>query len=498
VKRLLAAARAGEQPPLVVVHGDRALAAPYAERLLAALGELWGVAPRIHRFDAKLSALVADLRTLSLFDPGKLVAVFDTGLIADRAAAADLLAAAREALPWSGGADDLDGAPRAAALRLLQVCRLHDIDPAGAPPEEVLRQLPAALFGEAGTAAEARRDLAPLLAAAIAAGLRGEGEGELGLLADILRDGLPERHLLVLVESAIDGQHPLAAALAERGALLDAGRLAIGRGEKIAGLDALVAELERETGARLRSEAAAELSRRTLRAEGFRRGGAPGAVDADSAARFAAEYRKLASLAAEGVIDRAAVVTNVEDRGEEDVFKILDALGAGEAGKALDKIARRLAGAEDRMLERLSLFGRLAGYARSLVAVAGAVAVTGSRADESSFQRFRERLAPKLQGELDGVSANPLKGMKVFPLHRIYLAAARLSPEKLAGLPALTLATERRLERRQRRSRHGARDLRDRPRRRGQLRPGRARGKPCSRRRRRKVVSSRSLAAASR
>ncbi|HEX9799374.1 MAG TPA: hypothetical protein VGC00_04290 [Thermoanaerobaculia bacterium] len=444
---LLAAARAGELPALVVVHGDRALAAPLAERVLAALGELWGVAPRVHRFEASVADLVADLRTLSLFEPGKIVAVHDSGLISDRAAAAALLAAAREALPWSGDAEDLDGAARAAALRLLQVCRLHDIDPAAAAPEAVLSQLPAALFGdERGTAEEARRELAPLLAAAVAAGLRGAGEDELTLLGDLLRDGLPERHLLVLVESAIDAGHPLVAALAGRGALVDAGRLAMPKGERIAGLAALVAELERETGARLRADAARELAKRTLRAEDIRRGGASGAVDADSAARFAAEYRKLASLAAEGVVDLAMVVANVEDRGEENVFDILDALGAGRAGEALGKIGRRLAGADDRVLERLSLFGLLAGHARKLVAVAGAVAATGTRADESSFPRFRERLAQRLQGELEGVPANPLKGMHAFPLHRLYLAAARFPPERLAALPALTLETERRLK----------------------------------------------------
>jgi hypothetical protein len=140
------------------------------------------------------------------------------------------------------------------------------------------------------------------------------------------------------------------------------------------------------------------------------------------------------------------VVANVEDRGEENVFELLDALGAGRAAEALGKISRRLAAADDRVLERLSLFALLAGQARKLVAVAGAVVATGERFGETSYPRFKSRLAPRLQGELAGVPANPLKGMHAFPLHRLYLAAARLAPERLAALPALALDTERRLK----------------------------------------------------
>lgn len=446
---LLAAARAGELPPLVVVYGDRALAEPLAERLLEGLGELWGVVPQPHRFGVGLDKLIADLRTIALFEPGKLVALYDSGLLADRAAAAELLTAAREVLPWSGGGEDLEGPARVAALRLLQVCRLNDLDPAGAPPEQVLGALPAELFGGGrggDSAAAVRAELVPLLAAAVEAGLRGRGEDELGLLADLLRDGLPERHLLVLVESAFDPRHPLAVSLAERGGLRDAGRLAKQRDGRVDGLDALVADLERETGVRLRPDAQRELAERTLRIEDGRRGGPSGGVDADSAARFAAEYRKLASLTGEAVVDRRLVVANVEDRGQEEVWPILDAIGDGRPAEALEKIWRRLAAAEDRVLERLSLFSLLAGFARNLALVGGVLSAGGTRKGEKNYPRFKARLAPELQGEIEGLPANPLRGMHAYRLHRIYLAASRFPSAALAALPSRTLETERRLK----------------------------------------------------
>lgn len=428
----------------MLVAGDAALAAPRAEQLAAAIGEAWGVAPRSERFAADLPAAIDDLRTLALFESGKILVVHATGLVADRDEAAGMMKPIVDAVKRRGVEGELDGALREAAVGLLRVLRLHDVDPAGGAPEQVVARLPAALLGEAP--AERRGQLAQLLAAALAAGLRGAGADDLTLLSDLLRDGLPERHLLILVESAVDPRHPLVAALAQRGAVLAAGRLSLDKKGHVAGLDAMAAELARETGAHLRRDAAIELARRTIRGEDTRRGGAADGVDADSAARFAAEYRKLASLAADGSIDRALVTANVSDRGQEDVFQVLDAIGDGRAGEALEKIARRLAGAEDPLLERLSIFGLLAGFARHLAAVSGALRATGARTGVSSYASFQERIAPRLQGEIDGVDANPLKGMHAFRLHRLYLAASRLAPANLAALPARTLETERRLK----------------------------------------------------
>jgi hypothetical protein len=105
-----------------------------------------------------------------------------------------------------------------------------------------------------------------------------------------------------------------------------------------------------------------------------------------------------------------------------------------------------MAGAEDPLLERLSIFALLASFARQLGAVAGALRCTGARAGEGSYAGFKERIAPKLQGEIAGVDVNPLRGLHVYRLHRVYLAASRLGAADLSGLPARTLETERRLK----------------------------------------------------
>lgn len=457
---LLAAARAGTLPPLVLVRGDRALAEPLAGRLVAALGELWSVEPVTLRHPDELDAVAGDLRTFSLFASGKLVTAVETGVLADRDAAAELLAPARALLtagaPPAAG-EELTGKARTAAVKLLQVLKLFDLDPA-AGPEAALGGLPDAVLtggrGKGGRAAaeEARRGLAPLLEVALAAGLRGTGESEVTLLGDLLRDGLPERHLLVLVESAAADGHPLVAALERRGALLEAGRLSTEKGSAT-GLEELFAELARETGVRIRREAAGELARRTLRAADARRkggGGGGGAVDADSAARLAAEYRKLATLVGagrgSGAIEFDLVVEQVDDRGEQDVWAILDSVGGGRAGEALSALSRRLGGAEDATAERLAFFSLLSSFARHMVAVDGLRRATGAAAGVSSYPRFRDQVAPRLQGAVEGLEKNPLQGLHAFRLFRAYQAAERFSSEQLAQLPALLLETELRLK----------------------------------------------------
>jgi hypothetical protein len=433
---------------VILVRGDRVLAEPMGSRLAAALGEIWGVAPHARREVDDLAVLTADLRTFSLFEPGKIVVVGETGILADRAAAAALVESLREALPVELGGE-LSGAARTAARRLLQILRLHDVDPGLGAPERVLAALPDEVLsagkGKSG-APDLREQLAPLLAAALAAGLRGTGEEETSLIADLLRDGLPPRHLLVLVESAVAAGHPLLDALERRGAVLEAGRLAAEKGGRVSGLDALIDQLGTETGSLLRMDAAAELARRTLRLEDSRRPGGEGGIDADSAARFAAEYRKLATLAGAGGIDRALVRENVEDRGEEEVWPILDALADGNAEGALAKIRRRITSAEDPLVERLSLFGLLSGFAKQVAAVGGALQASAPRRGNSSSPVFSERVVVELQKLLAEAGLVAMARLQPFRLRRAFRLASRLPADRLARLPALTLEVERRLK----------------------------------------------------
>ncbi len=450
IDQLIERAVAGTGGPVYLIAGDRVLAEPAGLRLASALAERAGCQVETHRRPPRLAPVLGDLRTFALFSSAKVVLAVETGIFADRSAAAAFLDDAAEALPLSG--DDLSPAERRAAIRLLQAVRLFDVDPYRGDPGAVLGQLPDWAFqGAKGAGGRSRgrgkkqvetlrQDLAPLLAAARGAGLEGMGEDEVSELAAVLRDGLPEGHVLVLAESSVAADHPVVATLEERGAILRLTGVESSR-DGWKGLDGLAAELARETGVAIGRDGLEELARRTLRQEaGFGKTG----VASDSTARFAAEYRKLANLA-QGLgrarIDAALVAEAVEDRGEEDVFKILDAVGAGRGAEAADRLRRYLASASDPIGARLSFFGLFAGFCRNLTAVSGMVRAVGVRPGERSYPRFKERLAPALQGDLDG-RKSPLAGLHPYRLHRAYLAASGMAEAYLARLPWRVLQTE--------------------------------------------------------
>lgn len=418
-----------------------------------ALGKALGCAPQAVRRPDEIADVAADLRTFSLFADGKVVAVIESGVFADRATAATLFEEVRQQLPWSGGPDDLTGKARDAATRLLQVLRLFDLDPGALGFERAVAALPEALLaGKAarggkgkGDAEETRAALLPLLAAAVGSGLRGLGESAASLVADLVRDGLPERHALVLIESAVAEGHPVVEALTRREAVAFAGEISAGSRGGFEGLQALAGELERETGAGIERAALEALAKRTLRAEEGSFGG-KGEIDPDSTARFAGEYRKLAALSGGGSIRLAVVEQNTEDRGQEDVFQMLEAIGSGRAAEALTRLGRYLGSAEDPLAARLQFFGLLASFCRQLVAVRGIAAAARVPAGERDYNRWKLKWAGAMQGEIAGLAKNPLAGLHPFRLHKAYLAAGRLEAATLDSLPAKVLETERRLK----------------------------------------------------
>jgi hypothetical protein len=264
-------------------------------------------------------------------------------------------------------------------------------------------------------------------------------------LADAIRGGLPDGHVLVLAERSAGGDHPVVRLLTERKAVVAVGSVeAAERGGGWQGLDLLAAELERQTGVGIAPDAMAELARRTLRQEGD---GRKKGIDADSTSRLAGEYRKLANLSpAAGRIDRKLVEQAVEDRGEEDVWQLLDAVAAGRGGEALDRLHRLILAADDPLAARLSFFSLFASFCRQLTAIRGLMRASRVPAGESNYARFKDRHAPMLQGEVPGGGKNPIAGLHPFRLHRAYLAASRLPEPFLARLPAELLDTEMQLK----------------------------------------------------
>lgn len=421
-------------------------------RLGAAIAERGGHPLEVVKRPPGLAALLASLRTLSLFSATRTVVVVESAVLADRSAAAELVDEAAEADPEEGS--ELDGDERRAAGRLLQALRLFGVDPRLGDPQRAVAALPDWAF-QGGRMRRSRQEsrgrqevkqvrerLARLLAAARATDLRGFPEGDVEELSELARGGFPPGHTLVLAESAVALDHPLVDQLRERGALVELDRVALERGSW-RGLEEAVAALERETGVGITPEGARELARRTLQTEESRgRPKAPRPVQADSMQRFAAEYGKLAVLSGEGSIGRELVEETVVDRGDQDVWKILDAIGQGDAATALTRVERYLAAAEDPIAARLSLFGTLATFARHLTAVAGAARAGGVPRGDGDYDRFEERWAPVLQQDRPYGAASPLRGVNAYRLHRAYLAASRMPGEVLARLPQRVLEAE--------------------------------------------------------
>jgi len=443
----------GANEPIYLVSGNPVLAEPVARKLADAIAARGDANVEVVRRPSRLGDLLGDLRTYSLFGGCRVMLILESALLADRRAAAALVDEIVEALPVSAAEAELDRKERAAAGRLLQVFRLFDVDPDAGDAAEVVARLPAWALEGGGTGGGRKRskgkvealreELAGLLEMAHRAGLQGSAESDLAGLAEILDHGLPAGHALVLAESAVSPDHPLVEALSRRQAVIETGQVESGRRGGWHGVDSLSRQLMEETGASIAPDALAELVRRTLRQQD---GGRSSHAEIDSTARFAAEYRKLAALAGGGGITTDLVQSVVEDRGQEDVWKVLDAIGAGRAGEALMRVDRYLAAADDEASARFALFGLLAGFCRQLTAISGVMKLHDVPSGVGNYNRFKSSLAPRLQATLEGGGDNPLKGLHPFRLHRAYLAASRLPADVVSRLPWRVLETELRLK----------------------------------------------------
>lgn len=451
VESVLAALESEPNEPVYLISGNPVLAEPAAKRLAEALAGRGGAQVEVIRRPTRMSDLLGDVRTFSLFAGCRVMLVVESAMLADHRAAADLLDTVLESVPVSTD-EELSRSEHAAAGRLLQVLRLFELDPHEGSAAELVARLPEwALQGGQGSGrrkrtksrvTELRGELARLLDKARLADLHGSAESDLAELADIVEKGLPPGHALVMAESAVSPDHPLVANLTRRGAFIEMGHVEGGRRGDWKGLDALATQLQGETGVAIDRAALEELALRTLRQL---EAGRSARAESDSSARFAAEYRKLAALVGEGRIGVEEVREVVQDRGQEDVWKILDAIGAGKADEALRRIDRLLAAAVDERAALFALFGLLAGFCRQLTAVEGAMKVSGVQPGVQNYGRFKSTLAPRLQVDLEE-GDNPLKGLHPFRLHRAYLAASRMSPEVLANLPWKVLQTELRMK----------------------------------------------------
>lgn len=441
----------GERQPVYLVIGEQVLATREATRIAEALAAAAGCEVAVHKgaAGAELGTILADLFTFSLFEPAKVGLVEASAEFADRDAAAELIDEAAKVLGddyglVGGAGERLSVAERKAAGPLLQTLRLFGIDPATGAAEEAIASLPDSALaggksqrigGRRGRPKKERvqlaRGLSALLEAARAEDLTGWSTSNLAELDRAAEGGLPEGHALVFAERSVDRKHPLVLRLFERNSAFEVEQLAFDRSGKTTGLDPVVAELERETGVRIEPAAAQELARRTLRKEGW----GPSVADAASAARFAAEYRKIAAgmPAGAGRIDRATVEESVVDRGEQDVWDVFNAMEGGKPGAALAAFRRYLDSAADEQGERFRFLSLLAGRCQQLAAVHG-LAMAHSLPEAGNYNGFKARVLPKLMAAWPGAVRKP----GPWPLFHMYKAAmARRSPEAVSAMSEL-------------------------------------------------------------
>lgn len=449
---------AGELRSCYLVSGDRVLTEPAAIKFGEAMAARVGCDLEVHRRPTRFSDILVDLRTFSLFSPAKIVVATETGIFADQTAAADLLEDALGVLPVEA-LGDLSRGERRAASRLLQVLMLFQLDVTQGEAGILISRLPdTALQGgkeyrkahrqRPRTKAQVkllREQLGTLLERARLEAVQACGEGDLLQLSEILENGLPPGHSLVLAESSVAKQHPTVAILEGQKAHQRVGSIESERGGGWSGLHLLVSEVAAETGVEINSKALQELSRRTLREDGFGRSGKSGNLAA-STARFASEYRKLATAAGDGEIGLELVESSVEDRGQEDVWKILDAIGAGKVESAISRLRRLLDASDDPIAARLSFFSLLAEFVRHLTAVSGIVRMLDVPRGVQNYGQFKAKIAPALQADLDGDLPNPLAGLHPFRLHKAYLIAGKMSAASLDTWPWRLLEAELQLK----------------------------------------------------
>jgi DNA polymerase-3 subunit delta len=363
-------------PALVLIEGDEYLARTSARELAEALVPEKDRALNLLVLDAAAGPreIASHLVTVAMFASPKAVIVEGADAFAEEVDAARELARAREL--WHSRRQ------RDAARRLLKLVRPWDA-------AEVA-------FGlkTGASAAKWRKDIgaAPdeadkswlqeLSAFAVQQGIKAPAE-DLEVLVKAVERGLPPRTHLILVAESLPPKHPLARLADEKGAHLK--RRAERRGRTIDTLDiqALVDDELKPLGKRLAKDAESELKNRL----------------GDDLRLLAGELRKLALY----VGDRAQVTRDdvqaiVAPVREEEFFAVAEAVGEGDAGKALQLFADELRRKANAAAVALPFLGSVASAVRK--ALGDSARYAGSPPRELGYNEYQSRLFPQLEAEL--------------------------------------------------------------------------------------------------
>jgi DNA polymerase-3 subunit delta len=375
---LIEQASAGKAPPVVLIEGDEYLARTSARELADAIVPEKDRALNLIVLDAAAGArdIASHLVTVAMFAAPKAVVVEGAEAFAEEVDGARELSRAR----------DLWQAKRAreAARRLLRLVR-----PAGWGTPDLA-------FGSktGASAAKWRKDvgaapeegdkgwLQELASWAQAQNLTLPPE-DLDVLVRAVERGLPPRTHLILVAESLPAKHALARLADEKGAHVR--RRAERRGRTIDTLDIspLVADELGPLKKKLARDAEIELKNRL----------------GDDLRLIASELRKLALYVGERAqITREDVEAVVAPVREEEFFALAEAIGEGDAAKALQLFADDLRRKANASAVALPFLGGVASAVRK--ALADSARYAGANARELGYNEFQAKLFPALEAEL--------------------------------------------------------------------------------------------------
>ena len=379
--RLLEQAAAGQGKPLYLIEGDEYLARTAARELAEALVPAHDRALNLIVIDAAAGTkeIVQHLVTVAMFASPKAIIVEGAEALAEEVDAEKELSRARDL--WQGRRQ------RDSARRLLKLVRPAGWGAAdlalgskGAPSAAKWRK-------EIGAAPEEgdKGWLQELSAWALEQKLAAPS-GDVEALVKAVERGLPPKTHLILVAEALPARHPLARAVAERGATLKRKAERKGRGIDSLDISEVVSQELGPLKKKLARDAEQELKLRL----------------GDDLRLLAMELQKLALYAEDRpTITRADVEALVAPVREEEFFALGEAVGDGDLSRALELFQGELRRKTNLSSVALPFLGGVASAVRKLLydhaRYAGIPAARTAR--ELQYDEYQRSVFPGVEAE---------------------------------------------------------------------------------------------------
>jgi len=371
--QLLEEAAAGKGRPVYLFEGDEYLARTSARELADALVPAADRALNLVLLDASAGAreIVSHLVTIAMFAAPKAVVVEGADVFAEEVDAERELSRAREL--WQGKRQ------RDAARRMLKLVR-----PAGWVAADIAAASAAKWRKDIGAAPlnEDKAWLRELSDFALEQKLVAPPE-DLDALVKAVERGLPPRTHLILVAESLPPKHALVRLASEKGAWVKRRAERRGRGIDTLDISEIVAQELGPLRKKLARDAEIELKNRL----------------GDDLRLIAIELQKLALYAGEKpTIQREDVQAIVAPVREEEFFALAEAVGEGDAGKALQLLSDELRRKASASSVALPFLGGVASAVRK--ALADSARYAGLPPRELGYNEYQSRVFPDLEAEL--------------------------------------------------------------------------------------------------